>query len=433
MTTVQTGDGDIYARLLALHPKAIDLSLARLHALLAKLGHPERRLPRVIHVAGTNGKGSTTAFCRAMLEAAGHRVHVYTSPHLVRFAERVRLAGRLVEERVLLDTLEEVERVNAGAPITFFEVTTAAGLLLFARTPADFLVLEVGLGGRLDATNVVDQPEVAIVTPVSMDHEKFLGDRLEMIAGEKAGIVKRGRPVVVSRQTDLARAVIEAEALALGAPMHLSGRDWTSIERNGRLVFADAAGTLDLPPPALLGRHQFENAGAAIAAMRLLGPTTVPEGAIAAGLGAVEWPARLQRLDPGPLVARAPADAEVWLDGGHNPGAGEVIAEAIAGFEARDPRPLTLVCGMLATKDATGFFRPFARLAPTVSTVTIPREPAAVPAEDLARVAREAGLDARAAPSLEAALASVAGQRARVLICGSLYLAGHVLAANGRG
>jgi dihydrofolate synthase / folylpolyglutamate synthase len=431
MATVQIGDGDIYARLLSLHPKAIDLSLERLKMLLGKLGHPELSLPRVVHVAGTNGKGSTTAFCRAMLEAAGYRVHVYTSPHLVRFSERVRLAGTLVPEAVLLQTLEEVERVNAGAPITFFEVTTAAGLLLFSRTPADFLVLEVGLGGRLDATNVVDQPELSIITPVSMDHEKFLGDRIEMIAGEKAGIIKAGRPTIVSRQTPDVLNVIAAEGRLKQAALHISGSDWTSREVAGRLSFTDRAGTLDLPAPRLLGRHQFENAGAAIAAMRLLGEASVPVAAISAGLLNVEWPARLQRLTSGPLVARVPAGAELWLDGGHNPGAGEVIAEAMAAFHDRDARPLILICGMLSTKDATGFFRPFARLKPRVMTITIPGESAAIPADELAQTAGRAGLQATSHASLDEALGATGTGTPRILICGSLYLAGRVLAANG--
>ncbi len=432
MATVQIGDGAIYERLLALHPKAIDLSLDRLTALLAKLGHPERRLPPVIHVAGTNGKGSTTAFCRAMLEAAGERVHVYTSPHLVRFNERVRLAGRLVEDAAMVDALERVERANAGAPITFFEVTTAAAFLLFAQTPGDALVLEVGLGGRLDATNVVDRPELAIITPVSMDHEKFLGDRIDLIAAEKAGIIKRGVPTVVSRQTPEVMAVIEAKARAERSELFVSGEHWVAVEENGRLVFRDDDGLLDLPAPKLLGAHQFENAGAAVAAMRRLGARRVPEAAIAAGLRTVEWPARLQRLPDGPLVRRAPAGSEVWLDGGHNPGAGAVIAEAMSGFARRAPKPLVLICGMLATKDATGFFRPFAGIADRVVTVQIPGEAAAVPADALAGVARAAGLTATPASGVEAALDALSAEPApRILICGSLYLAGKIMALNG--
>lgn len=429
--SVQTGDGPIFERLLALHPKSIDLSLDRMRTLLDKLGNPERRLPRVIHIAGTNGKGSTTAFCRAMLEAAGNRVHVYTSPHLVRFNERIRLSGKLITDDALMAALERCEAVNAGDPITFFEITTAAALLLYAETPADWLVLEVGLGGRFDATNVVAQPQATIVTPVSMDHEKFLGERLDQIAGEKAGIIKRGVPCIVARQDDVALAVIERQAARLGAPIRVSGQHWTSYEERGRLVFQDDDGLLDLPSPRLPGRHQFENAGAAIAAMRLVDPN-MAVAAIARGLTTVEWPARLQRLTRGPLLANLPAGAELWLDGGHNPGAGQVIATAMADFEERVPKPLVLVAGMLATKDAAGFFRPFAGLARHVATITIPDEANAVPAAELAETARIAGLIATPAASLEDALRVAASitPAPRILICGSLYLAGKVLRAN---
>lgn len=430
-TPVQIGDGEIFRRFLALHPKSIDLSLDRMRVLLAKLGDPHRKLPRVIHVAGTNGKGSTTAFCRAMLEAAGKRVHVYTSPHLERFNERIRLAGRLVDDATLLDALERCERVNAGDSITFFEITTVAAFLLFAEHPADWLVLEVGLGGRLDTTNVIEQAALTIITPVSMDHEKFLGDRLELIAAEKAGIVKPATPCVVARQEDVALEVIERRAAKLRAPLFVSGQHWTAHEERGRLIYQDDHGLLDLPPPRLLGRHQFENAGAAIAAMHALGEE-VPPGALEKGLQAVEWPARLQRLASGRLRELLPREAELWLDGGHNPGAGQAIAAAMGEFEERAPKPLALIAGMIATKDADGFFRPFAGLARKVWTVTIPTEAAAVPAEDLAVTARGAGLDADPAPSLEAALAEAArlAPAPRVLVCGSLYLAGRVLAAN---
>jgi dihydrofolate synthase/folylpolyglutamate synthase len=431
--TVQIGDGEIFRRFLALHPKSIDLSLDRMRVLLDKLGNPHRRLPKVIHVAGTNGKGSTTAFCRAMLEAAGKRVHVYTSPHLVRFNERIRLAGELVTDPVLMEALERCEAINAGDPITFFEITTVAAMLLFAEHPADWLVLEVGLGGRLDTTNVIERADLTIITPVSMDHEKFLGDTLDKIAGEKAGIIKPATPCVVARQEPAALAVIERAAARAKAPVAISGEHWTASEERGRLVFQDEDGLLDLPAPRLPGRHQFENAGAAIAAMRVLGEAEVPRAAIETGLRTVEWPARLQRLASGALLAHLPEDAELWLDGGHNPGAGQVIASAMADFQDRVPRPLVLVSGMLATKDASGFFRPFAGLARKAYTLTIPDEAAAVPAEDLAAIARRAGLDAEPRASLADAL-QAAGRAApapRVLICGSLYLAGVVLKANG--
>jgi dihydrofolate synthase/folylpolyglutamate synthase len=430
--SIQTGDGPIFERLLALHPKSIDLSLDRMRALLDRLGNPEKRLPRVIHIAGTNGKGSTTAFCRAMLEAAGKRVHVYTSPHLVRFNERIRLCGELVSDEALMSALERCEMVNAGAPITFFEITTAAAFLLYAEVPADWLVLEVGLGGRLDATNVVDRPAATIITPVSMDHEKFLGDTLGQIASEKAGIIKRGIPCIVACQDDVALAVIERQAARLGTPIRVSGQHWTSHEERGRLVYQDDDGLLDLPSPRLPGRHQFENAGAAIAAMRLIQPD-MAIASIATGLTTVEWPARLQRLTRGPLCANLPRGAELWLDGGHNPGAGQVIATAMADFEERVPKPLVLVVGMLATKDATGFFRPFQGLVRQVWTITIPGEPNAVAADQLAATARAVGLPATAAASLDDALRAAAGvaPAPRILICGSLYLAGKVLQANG--
>ena len=268
MTSIES----IVARLTALHPKRIDLSLERIWRILAALGHPERRLPPTIHVAGTNGKGSTIAFMRAILEAAGLRVHVYTSPHLVRFNERFRLGakgeGRLVSDQALGDALSECERVNAGAPITVFEITTAAALLLFARNPADVLLLEVGMGGRLDATNVVERPLVTVITPVSFDHAEHLGETLGKIATEKAGIFKPRVPAIVAAQPREALAAIEREAARVKAPIRVAGEDWTATEERGRLVYQDDADLLDLPAPKLFGRHQFENAGVAIAALR---------------------------------------------------------------------------------------------------------------------------------------------------------------------
>ena len=357
----------ILERLLKLHPREIDLSLGRIERLMADLGHPERRLPPVIHVAGTNGKGSTTAFMRAMLEADGKRVHVYTSPHLIRFHERVRLGARgggfLVDEDELADALVHAEKINDGREITQFEITTAAALDLFARHPADVLLLEVGLGGRLDATNIVKAPLAAVITSISLDHEKFLGDTLALIAAEKAGIMKRGRPVVVAPQSDEVLAVIEHEAAVRGAELFIANQDWVALAERGRLVYQDEDGLLDLPSPRLTGRHQFTNAGTAIAALHRAGLAPAV-AAIEAGLASVEWPARLQRLTAGALVQRARTGSEVWLDGGHNPGAGLVVAEAMADLEERVPRPLFLIVGMLNTKDPVGFFRPFARPRP---------------------------------------------------------------------
>ncbi|MCX5477894.1 bifunctional folylpolyglutamate synthase/dihydrofolate synthase [Kaistia geumhonensis] len=429
----------ILERLFRLHPKDIDLSLERLLPLLEKLGHPERKLGTVFHIAGTNGKGSTTAFLRAMLEASGRTVHVYTSPHLVSFHERIRLGrpggGQHVSEDELVATLTDVERLNDGAPITQFEITTAAAFALFAAHPADVTLLEVGLGGRYDATNVIDAPDVSVITSISMDHERFLGDRIEMIAGEKAGIIKRGRPVVVAPQTSEVLAVIERESERKRAPLFVGNRDWIAHAERGRLVFQDEHGLVDLPAPRLPGRHQFVNAGNAVAALRH-SSLSVPQSAIEAGLSGVDWPARMQRLSTGALLALAPPEAELWLDGGHNPGAGAVIAEAVADLEERLPRPLYLVAGMLQTKDPVGFFRPFAGLAAHVFTVPIASSSAGRDPRELAEAAREAGLEAEATSDVPAALAALGrmlppGTVPRILICGSLYLAGDVLDLNG--
>jgi dihydrofolate synthase/folylpolyglutamate synthase len=429
----------ILERLLNLHPREIDLSLTRVEELMAALGHPERRLPPVIHVAGTNGKGSTTAFMRAMLEAAGKRVHVYTSPHLVRFHERIRLAtptgSRFVDDDELADMLVEVEKINDGRSITQFEITTAAAFDLFVRNPADFLLLEVGLGGRLDATNVVAAPLATVITSVSIDHEKFLGDTIEAIAFEKAGILKRGRPAIIAPQSEAALAVIEEQAARKGARLFVANRDWVAHAERGRLVYQDEDGLLDLPAPRLIGRHQFTNAGTAIATLRRA-DLGIPSAAIEAGLVNVEWPARLQRMTSGTLVARASPNAEIWLDGGHNPGAGIVVAEAMADLEERAARPLFLISGMLTTKDPVGFFRPFAGLARKVYTVPVPSSNAGRDPAELAAAASAAGLTAEPLAGVETAIDRIKADQAaagphRILICGSLYLAGSVLSANG--
>ncbi len=427
----------ILERLLTLHPREIDLSLERVQRLADELGNPERRLPPVIHVAGTNGKGSTTAFMRAMLEAAGRRVHVYTSPHLVRFHERIRIGavggGTFVDDEELAEALIYVERVNNGQSITQFEITTLAAFFLFAEHQADVTLLEVGLGGRLDATNIVDRPLVSVITPVSIDHEKFLGDTIGAIAGEKAGILKRGVPGIVAPQVEGALSVIERLAARVGAPLKVANQDWVAYSEHGRLVYQDEDGLLDLPAPHLPGRHQFTNAGTAIAALRSSG-LNLSQPAVERGLENVQWPARLQRLTAGALVGRAGKDVELWLDGGHNPGAGAVIAEAMADLEERVPRPLVFIVGMLSTKDPVGFLRPFAGLANRVYTVPAPSDAGRDP-EELAGVARQAGLRAEAKESVEAALDAIAAEKwqasPRVLICGSLYLAGRVLDLNG--
>jgi dihydrofolate synthase / folylpolyglutamate synthase len=431
----------ILARLLTLHPKRIDLSLDRMWRILDALGHPERRLPPVIHVAGTNGKGSTVAFMRAMLEAAGKSVHIYTSPNLVRINERFRLGrqgsggggGVLVDDDELAATLAECERANGDAPITVFEIETAAGLLIFSRHPADVLLLEVGLGGRLDATNVVERPLASVITPVSMDHVEFLGDTLEKIATEKAAILRRGVPAVIARQTEGPLAVITARAEDVGAPLFVAGQDWTCGEERGRLVYQDVDGLLDLPPPRLFGRHQFDNAGTAIAALRAA-ELKLPARAFEAGIVAADWPARMQRLATGNLHARAPAGGELWLDGGHNADGGRIVAAALADLEERVSRPLVLVVGMLSTKDTEGFLRNFTGLARALVAVPMGGEKGLAP-DALAAAAQRIGLAAQTAGSIEDALDMVRALELspppRVLITGSLYLAGDALAANG--
>ena len=427
----------IVARLTALHPKRIDLSLDRIERLLDALGHPEAKLPPVIHVAGTNGKGSVIAFLRAMLEAAGKRVHVYTSPHLVRYNERYRLGdtNELVSDEELAATLTECERVNGGEPITVFEITTAVGMMLFARHRADVLLLEVGLGGRLDATNVIAHPLASIITPISIDHTDFLGDSLDKIAAEKAGILKRGTPAIVAAQPRDALAVIERQAGRLNAPLKIAGEDWTATEERGRLVYQDEAGLLDLPAPKLYGRHQFENAGLAIAALRAIKPLKIAPAAFEAGVAKADWPARMQRLTQGALTALAPAGSEVWLDGGHNPDGGRAIAAALADLEERVSRPLVLIVGMMATKDSQGFLSNFTGLARRMIAVPIPNVEKGMSAEAVADAARAIGLPATSRDNLteamEAACKLDLDPPPRILITGSLYLAGEVLRENG--
>ncbi|EJW12989.1 Dihydrofolate synthase [Rhodovulum sp. PH10] len=427
----------ILPRLLALHPRRIDLTLDRVRRLLDALGNPERRLPPVIHVAGTNGKGSTIAFMRAIVEAAGLTAHVYTSPNLVRINERFRLGraggGVLVSDEELIEALELCERTNAGQPITVFEIETAAAFLLFSKHPADVLLLEVGLGGRLDATNVVESPLASVVTSVSMDHLEFLGDTLEKIALEKAGIFKRGVPAVIARQGDVVRDVLVDRAERVGAPLHVAGQDWVAGEERGRLVYQDTDGLVDLPAPRLFGRHQVDNAGAAIAALRVSG-LPLPATAFEQGLVRAEWPARMQRLATGNLPLLAPDGAEIWLDGGHNADGGRMIAAALGDLEERVSRPLVLVVGMLSTKDVAGFLRNFLGLALRLIAVPVPQEKA-LPADEIAAVSRSIGLPADVAGSVEDALVRVGAlglaPAARILITGSLYLAGEVLRLNG--
>lgn len=429
------GSDRVLERFAPLHPKRIDavdsntLSLDRIERLLAALGHPESKLPPVVHVAGTNGKGSTVATVRACLEAAGYRVHVYTSPHLVRFNERIRVAGELIDDEALIALLEECERVNAGQPITFFEVATCAAFLAFSRNQADVALLEVGLGGRLDTTNVVRRPAATAITPVSLDHQAFLGDTIVAIAGEKAGILKPGVPAIIGPQPDSAEQVIEARAAEIGAPLSRWQHEWRCEPHGDGMRYDGRRWRLDLPLPSLPGLHQIANAGTAIACLEQMSQFLVSPAAIAQGLSHIDWPARMQRLTRGPLVEILPRAWELWLDGGHNPAAGEVIADVAKGWH---DRPLDLIVGMLKTKDARGFLAPLAPHTRTLRAVTIPGEENPHPAAEIVTSARSLGIAAQESLSIESALHELVQQPgpARVLICGSLHFAGIVLGEN---
>ena len=420
-----SGSDVILERMMALHPKIIDLTLDRMLRLLAAIGNPQNNLPPVIHIAGTNGKGSTQAMIRAGLEAAGKTVHAYTSPHLARFHERICLAGELITEPALTEVLDECYAANGGENITYFEITTCAALLAFSRTPADYTLLEVGLGGRLDATNVIDDPVATVITPVDLDHQQFLGDTLAEIAGEKAGIIKRRVPCIVGPQQEAGLDVIEAVAARNMAPLSVYGQHWHATREAGRMVYQDEQGLLDLPLPNLPGLHQVQNAGGAIATLRALGfDAAACEGAVFSA----RWPARMQRLRSGPLVEAA-GQAELWLDGGHNPAAGHALAAVLAEL----PKvPTYLICGMLSTKDISGYLRPLASHVTALHAVSIPGEAATLPAATTAKAARDVGMDAHEATDVATALAQIVKQapQARVLICGSLYLAGNILRDN---
>lgn len=441
MTTIQKNrpSDAVLDRLMSLHPKVIDLTLGRVHHLLERLDNPQERLPPVIHVAGTNGKGSVIAYMRAALESAGYRVHVYTSPHLIRFNERIRLAGDIIDEEVLTNLLEECEVANDGSPITFFEITTCAAFLAFSRVPADAVILETGLGGRLDATNVVNHPALTVITEISMDHQQFLGNTLEQIAFEKAGIIKRGTPVIVGRQPASVQTVIQTHATGLGAPGMFASDDWTvKPVAGGMTINSDGMDTY-LPQPALPGEHQHHNAALAVKALENLGGFHIPGPAMARGLTMVEWPARFQHLTVGLLADRLPQGWELWLDGGHNEAAATVIVNEVRRWdEERKRRPLHLVFGMLNTKDAGAFLGILKEVADSVHTVSIPGEDNALSANDLSAAAHEAGHNSTASPGVSAAIEDIiAGSGppprttpSRILICGSLYLAGEVLAHN---
>lgn len=443
MTTPAHSEAErIIEQLLGLHPKGFDLSLDRITRLLEKLGNPQKRLPPVIHVAGTNGKGSVTAFSRALLEAAGLGVHVHTSPHLVNWYERYRLGirgekGRYVEDAVLANALERVAAANDGQMITVFEILTAVTFVLFAEHPADAAIIEVGLGGRFDATNVIADPAVSIIMPISLDHQAYLGDSVELIAAEKAGIMKAGAPVVIGHQEfDAALDVLVHTAERLKCPTAVYGQDYSAHEEFGRMVYQDEFSLVDTALPRLPGRHQLANAAAAIRAVKAAG-FEVTDRMIEKAMASVEWPGRLQRITTGKIVELAPPGSEIWIDGGHNPGAGEVIAEAMAGFEEKQARPLFLIAGMINTKDQVGYFKAFADIAQYVFTVPIHGTDAAIDPVVLAHAVFDAGLVAAPTSSIEEALEELTKRLApgkpapRILIGGSLYLAGNALALNG--
>jgi dihydrofolate synthase / folylpolyglutamate synthase len=441
VTTAQTSKAEAEIdRLLTLHPKGFDLSLDRVTRLLETLGTPQDHLPPVIHVAGTNGKGSATAFCRAILEAEGRSAHVHTSPHLVNWHERYRLgeagaSGRLVDDETLAAAVKRVGDANGGQPITVFEILTAVTFLLFSEHPADAAIIEVGLGGRFDATNVMRRPAVSLIMPISLDHQAYLGDRVELIAAEKAGIIKPGVPVVVGHQDeDAARDVIVETAERLGCPVSVFGQDFMAHEEHGRMVYQDEDGLIDLPLPRLPGRHQIANAAAAIRAVKAAG-FPVSDAALERSMHSVSWPGRLQRITEGRLMDHVRPGTELWLDGGHNPGAGQVIAEMFAGLEERQPRPLFLIAGMLSTKDPIGYFEAFADLARHVLTVPIDGSDAALDPFVLADDAIDAGLSAEAAAGITDALDTIrelwsGDEPLRILIGGSLYLVGNALRIN---
>lgn len=426
----------LLARVAARRPRVIDLSLDRVFAALARMGDPHKKLPPVFHVAGTNGKGSTVAFLRSILEAAGKSVHVYTSPHLVRFNERIVVAGREIEDDALIDALERCDRAVGEEKLTYFETTTCAALLAFAETAADYAIIEVGLGGRLDATNVFDRPLACLITPVDLDHQQFLGDTLSLIAAEKAGILRAGVPAVIGVQAPDAMATIEARAEEIGAPLFAFARQWQVYAEHGRMIYQDEAGLCDLDAPRLPGAHQIANAGLAVAALRAA-ELGLSDGVLSEGVASARWPARLQRLTRGPLVDLARdllgGAPEIWLDGGHNPHAGRAVAAVMAGFEERNSRPLVMISGMQANKDAEGYFSAFSGLAAKLYAVAADHSGVA-PVEEVARAAAAVGLDTEIGPSVGAALRRACEDNAkeppRFLISGSLYLAGEILKEN---
>jgi len=432
--TIMTNSDVVLKRLLGLHPKLIDLSLGRVHALLEKLGHPERSLPPVVHVAGTNGKGSVIAFMRAALEAAGYKVDVHTSPHLVRFHERIRLNGELIKEDYLQEILELCERVNDSEPITFFEITTVAALIAFAENKSDIVLLETGLGGRLDATNVIKEPRLSVITPISIDHQDFLGSTLEAIAQEKAGILKRAVPAVIARQPIEALNVIRARAVEIGTPLFEQNEDWFASENNHQLNYKTVFSNKNLVLPNLVGAHQIKNAGIAVAALDRLGGFSISDTAINQGLQSAHWPARLQHLKSGPLLDIAGSGSEIWLDGGHNMAAAQAIATQAKVWKKSDKLPLYLVFGMLNSKKPIDFLSPLVPFVDSVQCLEIPDEINTTPAIELQKMTKTLNMTSDVAPSTTAAIQAIKKadpNGVRILICGSLYLAGHILSEHG--
>jgi len=427
MSVRQSDIVSVLDRLTRLHPKKIDLSLDRIARLLDALGQPHEALPSTVHIAGTNGKGSTLAFLKAMAEAGGRSVHAYSSPHLVRFNERIVLNGAPVGDEALAAALDRVEAANDGQSITFFEITTALAFLLFAETPADLLILETGLGGRFDATNVITRPIATAITPISLDHREFLGDDVADIAREKAGIFKPGVAAFSGPQTQAPREALIRAAERIGAPFEWFGQDFSAHLERGGLVYQDQGRVMDLPAPSLRGAHQAQNAGLAA---RLALHIGLDKSAIAAGLKGARWPARMQLIETGPLSeVAAPEGAELWLDAAHNPGGAEVLAAALSELQARDDKPLILVMGAMANKDLDGICAPFAGLAAELIAVPLTGEPNAADPGHIAAAAAEAGVRAGLAPSLRAGVAEAVARHgaARIVMFGSLRLAAEAL------
>jgi dihydrofolate synthase / folylpolyglutamate synthase len=421
---------DLVQRLNQHHPKVIDLSLGRIKRLLEALGNPQNNLPPVIHIAGTNGKGSSLAFMRAIAEAAGLKVHVYTSPHLVRFNERIRIAGEFISDANMLELIDEVEAANGDAPITFFEITTAIALLAFSRTPADLVLLETGLGGRLDATNVIARPAVTALSPISLDHANFLGEDLPGIGAEKAAIMKPDVACVTTKQDPVVLDVIRKFAMSVDAPLCVEDEDWWVAIKGDHLTIMSPEGEVEPPLPSLIGPHQLQNAGLAIVTLAALGDTRITRQAVAEGMKNVSWLARMQNLTKGPLQDKLPDDWELWLDGGHNPAAGEAIATTLKSFAEK---PVHIITGLINTKDPAGFLTPLKEHAMSLTAIMIPGEDASLKAEDINEVAQKIGFNTRPASSVTEAINRIVAENkspARILICGSLYLAGIILKDN---